>query len=107
MPAAREIPPQLSIVVDLPVQYDPDGAILVADWLIAGLQVDHAQATHAERHAGANVGPARIRAAVDHGAAHRLQLRQFHAAVTQADDARNATHRFVTVITPNIERRRR
>ena len=51
--AAAQLLPQLAVVVDLAVHHDDDGAILVEDRLVAGAEVDHAQALDSD--AGATV----------------------------------------------------
>jgi hypothetical protein len=47
-PACLELAPQVAVVVDLAVEDDPDGAILVADRLLAVVEIDDAQPPHAE-----------------------------------------------------------
>src|SRR6266850_2129790 len=46
-----ELGAQLAEVVDLAVEHDPDGTVLVVDRLMAGREIDDAQAPHAERDA--------------------------------------------------------
>ena len=58
-PAASSSRAQLAEVVDLAVEHDPDRAVLVVNRLMAGRQIDDAQAAHPERHA--LVDPARLR----------------------------------------------
>jgi len=41
--------PELPVVVDFSVEDGEDGAVLVADWLIASLQIDDAEAAHPQR----------------------------------------------------------
>jgi hypothetical protein len=46
---ALELRPELPVVVDLTVQDDDNGAILVVDWLVAALKVDDGKALDTER----------------------------------------------------------
>ena len=55
--ALFELAPQLAVVVDLAVEHHPDGAVFVANRLLAGLEVDDAQPAHAEPDAVAEVEP--------------------------------------------------
>ena len=74
---------QLAVVVDLAVEDDRDRAVLVEDRLVAGREVDHAQALDPEPDAGIDVQSARVRAAVLERGAHALQSRRVGApAVT-------------------------
>ena len=45
-PRALEVAPQLAVVVDLAVEDDPDGAVLVGDRLMAAFEVDDAEPAH-------------------------------------------------------------
>ena len=81
-PRALQLRAQLAVVVDLAVQDDDDRAVLVEDRLVAGLEVDDAQALDAEARAPAMMEPARVRAAVLEPRAHaREQLRVDRLAV--------------------------
>jgi hypothetical protein len=78
VPERLELGAELAIVVDLAVEDDPDRAGLVVDRLPPAGQIDDAQATHAEAHAGADMDAFVIRAAVpDHlaHAVHEVELR--------------------------------
>ena len=71
-----ELLPQLTVVVDLAVQDDDDGLVLIEDRLIARLEVDDREPLHPESHALLDEGSARIGAAMlDHLAHTRQQLR--------------------------------
>ena len=70
---------QLAVVVDLAVEDDRDRAVLVEDRLVAGGEVDHAQALDPEPHPGVDVDSARVRAAVLERGAHALQSRRVGA----------------------------
>ena len=60
------------MVVDLAVADGQDGAILVADGLIAGRKVDDGEALDTEPDAGAAVHAAAVRAAMLKGGRHAL-----------------------------------
>ena len=51
VPVRDELRAQLAVVVDLAVEDHPDGAVFVANRLVAAGEVDDAQAAHAERRA--------------------------------------------------------
>src|SRR6266849_2080622 len=53
--ASHEIPAEIVEVVDLPVEDDPDRTVLVANGLIAGMQVDDAEPSHAQADPRAHV----------------------------------------------------
>ena len=74
VPAPLEIAPQLLVVVDLAVEDDPDRAVLVRDRLVAAVEIDDAEAAHAERDAVADVHTLIVGAAMRHGAAHGANL---------------------------------
>src|SRR5919108_1851137 len=65
-----ELVPELAIVVDLAVEHDPDGGVLVRHGLLAAGQVDDAQTAHAERHTVSEIDAFLVRSAMDHDAAH-------------------------------------
>src|SRR3972149_12227379 len=44
-----EIPTNLPVIVDLPIEHDPDRSVLIVDWLMSPLHVDNRQPTHAQR----------------------------------------------------------
>ena len=59
---------------------------------MAAVEVDDAEAAHAERHAVAEVDALVVRTAVDHGAAHGADLVLEDGAPIPANDSGNATH---------------
>ncbi len=63
--------PQLAIVVDLTVEDEPDRSVFVVNRLMAGRQVDDAQAAHAESGAGLHVHALIVRSAMANDVAHR------------------------------------
>ncbi len=56
VPGALQVGAQLAVVVDLAVEDDGDGAVLVEDRLIAGREVDHAQPLDPKPDAGRRRG---------------------------------------------------
>ena len=92
---------QLAVVVDLAVEDHPDGAVLVGDRLVAGRDVDDAQAPHAERDAVLDVEALVVRSAVADDVAHALQQRgpllaRGAGLTIPFDESRNPTHRMST-----------
>ena len=91
---ARALEPraQLAVVVDLAVLDDLDAAVLVADRLVAALEVDDREAPRGERdrlldeHARA-VGPA-----VDERGVHRLHDRRVDGRAVERHEAADAAH---------------
>src|SRR5213594_3486271 len=71
MPAGDQVAPQVMVIVDLPIEDDLNGAILVGDRLLPAGDVDDRQPAHAERHLGGDEVAAVVRAAVDNRVAHR------------------------------------
>src|ERR1035441_666962 len=73
MAVALQAAAKLAEVVDLTVEDDGDGPVLVGDRLIAGDQVNDPQALDPEANAVRVVGSARVRPAVLDRRAHALQ----------------------------------
>ena len=72
MPLRDQLGAQLDVVVDLAVQRRPDGAVLVGDRLVAGLEVDDAQPARADPHARLDVEAVGVGAAVCERVGHRV-----------------------------------
>src|SRR4051794_32116330 len=83
---------QLAIVVDLAVEHDPDRAILVADWLMTAVDIDDAEASHAEADAGAHVDAFFVGPAVDQHLTHRPDFAFEDRFAVEANDSSNTTH---------------
>ena len=93
MAICLESPSQLGKVVDLSIQYNPDGAIFVMDRLAARRQVDDAQSAHTQPNAPADVNAFIIRSAVHNGLAHVMnRCSVCHIGVFIADNACYAAH---------------
>src|SRR5262249_55468593 len=93
--AAEQLAPDVLVVVELAVLHRPDGAVLVADRLVAALDVDDAEPPHAERDAGLEVRAAVVRASVRHGVGHAVEhVRLDHRTWLTAylDDSTNPAH---------------
>ena len=75
VPGALQAGAQLAVVVDLAVEDDRDGSILVEDRLIAGRQVDDAQTLDPKPYAGVDVKASRVWAAVLERITHALEHR--------------------------------
>jgi hypothetical protein len=56
--------PKLAVVVDFSVEDGKNGTVLIANWLIAALQVDDTEPAHSERNVLVGVGAEAIRAAM-------------------------------------------
>lgn len=89
--AARlQLSAQLPVVVDLTVEDDPAGAVLVGERLMAGLDVDDAQPSAGKPYWAVEKEAFVVRASMGDGPSHRLELTPAHTlgAVFAAD----ATH---------------
>src|SRR5689334_3115567 len=88
--------PMGGVVVDLAVEDQPQSLVLVGHRLIAGEQVDDAQATEAEADVGLDVETVGVRPAVAEGVGHRPERRRLHRfrRRAQIDDAADPTHTF-------------
>ncbi len=80
--------PELLVVVDLPVEDDPEGSILVRHRLPAPRQVDDGETRHPDADGRLFVHPDIIRTAVTERQEHARK----HARGSRADVPRNSTH---------------
>src|SRR5213078_1534557 len=71
MAGAHELARELAVVVDLPVLYDDDGAVLVRDRLVALCEVDDRETPCGEPDRVVHEGAVRVRPAVHERRAHR------------------------------------
>ena len=76
MAALLELGAQLEVVVDLTVEHDPDGAILVVNGLMAACQIDDAQAPHAQADARLDMNPFVVRPTMPDHVAHPVDERE-------------------------------
>jgi hypothetical protein len=63
---------KLGKVIDLAVEYGPNGAIFVKDRLMAPGQIDNAEAAHAQSHAIFDENALIVGAAIHNGLAHAM-----------------------------------
>ena len=70
MAARLKLRPQFGVVVDFAVEDDPQGAVFVAERLMAGGEVDNAETAHAESNRTCGVDAVVVRTAVGHDVAH-------------------------------------
>src|SRR5213080_3880323 len=70
MPRRPELLAQLAIVVDLAVQHDRHGPVLVEDRLVSRVQVDDAQPLDAESHAALTMDACGVRPTMPDHRAH-------------------------------------
>src|SRR6266508_2649874 len=98
---ALEVAAQFAVVVDLAVEDDPDGAILVRDGLVAAIQVDDAEAPHADGDAVPDVHALIVGTAMHHCAAHVANLVLEHGAAIPSNDSGYAAHGTVSLSLPN------
>ncbi len=67
-----------AVVVDLPVEDNLKGFVFIVDRLLAGLEIDDAEPSHAEAHASVEKEPLVVGAAVSNGVAHGPENLQIH-----------------------------
>ncbi len=103
VPPRLELVAELAVVVDLPVENDDHRAVLVGDRLIARLEVDHAQALNAERHAVGDELPARVRPSVLDRSAHALQELRRDPAAVDPYLSRDPTHQVVVELSGDTD----
>src|SRR5258706_4268022 len=94
MPALQQVLAQLLKVVNLPVEDDPDGSVLVANRLMPRVEIDDAQAPHAKPHRTVHVDACIVRTAMPDRPAHASDQIGVHRPVSlKTQLAANTTHR--------------
>jgi hypothetical protein len=90
MPGGFEVGPEGLIVVNLAVEHDGDGAVLVVNWLITGSEVNNRQSsgTHHERDVTVDVPPRPVRAPVVNPVEHIVE----YSVVCEPDRPDDSTH---------------
>ena len=83
---------QLPIVVDLAVEDDDDGAVLVVDRLVARLEVDHREALDPERDVAVSVEPAGVGPAVLERRAHPRRKPRIHGVPVGPELSDDSAH---------------
>ena len=78
VPPPFQFPPQLPVVVDLPVEDDLDRPVLVADRLVASRKVDDREPPVDQSQARLFKEPFRIRPSMGNPIAHGLEHVAFH-----------------------------
>src|SRR2546423_8253807 len=78
---------EFAIVIDLTIEDNPGGAVLIVDRLLAAFQIYDRQTTHAQAHALAEVETVFIRATMAYGFAHARDKRLLHQRVIVLDYA--------------------
>src|SRR6266542_661379 len=72
VPERDQLSAQCRRVVDLAVEHDPDRAVLVVNWLLAGLNIDDCQARGAEGYVRIVIRSRSVWTAMAHDTTHRL-----------------------------------
>src|SRR5262249_661010 len=93
MASRQKVGRQLAIVIDFSVEHRPDGAILVGEGLMSGLEIDDAQPTHPDAHSGLHVRTLVIRPSMNQRLAHGAkQSKAFWPISRFPADAEDAAH---------------
>lgn len=81
------------MIVDLTIENNPDGSVFIADGLMAGGQVDDAEAAHAEANHALGEDAVVVGTAVDNRVAHAAHGGGIRARVgAELEYARDSTH---------------
>jgi hypothetical protein len=72
VPPGEQVPAQRGIVVDFPVQQDPDGAVFIGNRLPATADVNDAEAAVSQPHAGTHENAFIVRPAMAQGLVHPM-----------------------------------
>src|SRR5947208_17146080 len=74
MTAGDQLLTKRLIVVDLAIEHHPHGTVLIADRLLAALEIDDAEPAHAETDVAADKDAVIVRTAIDDRIAHVVHV---------------------------------
>jgi hypothetical protein len=89
-----EFDAKLPMIIDFPIEYDPNPAVLIAHRLIAALKVDDRQPTKAERYVPIIPVSLPVRAAVSNGICHSPSAFRSVRKVPEVKQSSDAAHYF-------------
>ena len=92
MAALLQLAAEVAKVVDLAVKHNPNRAVLIVDRLASGLEINDAQAAHAQADTGAYIESLIVWATMDHGRAHRTHFLRGDRPTIETHDPSNAAH---------------
>src|SRR5215467_7371110 len=92
MPRSLQFAAKLAKVVDFAVERNPHCAILVAHWLVSGLEIDDGKPSMTESGATASPQPGVIRAAMGHSLEDGLKRKHVNRAAVLCYDACYSAH---------------
>jgi len=92
VPARNQLLAESFKVVNLAVEDGPDGSVLIADGLPAILEIDDAEASHAETDVSGNKSAVIVRTAMDHRIAHALDVLSGDRMAVETQNSRYAAH---------------
>src|SRR5437667_2527635 len=78
VPFTKQDTPQLLIVIDLPIENDPDRAVLIREWLVASAEVNDGQPAMAQANLVSHVESLVVRPAVANRLEHGLNKSRFN-----------------------------
>jgi hypothetical protein len=84
--------PQRAVIVDLAVEYDAHGAVLVEDRLVAARQIDDGESAHPQCDRALDEIASIVGTAMGHRVAHAYELLARRRCPSQGNDARDAAH---------------
>lgn len=91
VPVAHQVGAKFLIIVDFSVEHDPQGAVLIGNGLMAGVEIDNAQTAHPDTAAAIDMVALVIRTAMPDLIAHGSQSSQLRGLVTKQDSG-DPTH---------------
>src|SRR5256885_15655632 len=95
MSTLYEVLAQVLIVVDLPVEDEPLGAVHIVDRLLAAGDIDDRKAPHSKTYVLFNIKAVLIRPAVNNGSIHPLEEGTVHRSPVSRHISCNAAHSSV------------
>src|SRR5690349_15035922 len=93
MAALQQLLSQLGIIVDFTVEQNPNGAVLVGNWLMSPGNVNYAEAAVPQSDSGGDINPGVVRPAMTQGVVHAADdFTPDHRLAFEFRDSANSAH---------------
>jgi hypothetical protein len=93
VPASLQVLAQVPVVIDFPVEYDPDVAIFVTERLVTALDIDNAEAAHGQSGVAVDKEAVVVGTAMNDLPVHRRQQLTIHSLNRVGmENAADSTH---------------
>jgi hypothetical protein len=93
MPGPDQVPAQIRIIIDFPIEYQPEGLILVGHGLLSGGEINDGQAPVSQTQGAVQIIPLGIRAAMGHDLVHAGEDGSLHRLIrVRINNTANAAH---------------